>query len=111
MPEILRVTAETFDSMVLASSRPVLVDFYADWCGPCRALQPALEDVAREFDGEVTVVKLNVDDEPPLAARYGVQGIPALLLFDAGQVADRLTGVASRTAMAGVIEKCLGSRK
>ena len=111
MTEILRVTGKTFDTVVLASSRPILVDFYADWCSPCRALQPALEDVAREFDGEVSIVKLNVDDEAPIAARYGVQGIPALLLFDEGQVRDRIAGAATRTAIAAVIEKWLRSRK
>jgi len=110
MSSFAQVTEETFDAQVLNASTPVLVDFYADWCGPCRAMEPALKDVAAEYEGEVMVVKLNVDENPAVQQRYGVMGIPALLLFDGGQLRERIAGAQPRSTIAAMIEKVAGSR-
>jgi len=107
MSDLARVNEETFEAQVLAAATPVLVDFYADWCAPCRAMEPALKDIAREYEGEVVIVKLNVDENPGVSERYGVQGIPAMLLFNGGEVRDRITGVAARSAIAALIEKAV----
>lgn len=89
---IKQVNDETFDQSVLQSSQPVLVDFWAPWCGPCRALAPTVEKIADEKKGSLVVCKVNVDDSPEVAARYGIRGIPTLILFKNGQVANQLTG-------------------
>ncbi|HEX3917400.1 MAG TPA: thioredoxin [Caulobacteraceae bacterium] len=110
MADLSYVTEATFEAEVLAATTPVLVDFYADWCGPCRAMEPALKDIASEYEGEVVVVKLNVDENPATQQRYGVMGIPALLLFEGGEVRQRLAGAAPRSTIAAMIEKVAGSR-
>lgn len=86
------VTDGTFDQMVLQSDVPVLVDFWAEWCGPCRALAPKLEEVATQFGGKVKVVKLNVDENPESPAKYGVKGIPTMILFKGGKNIDQIVG-------------------
>ncbi|MEE2777255.1 MAG: thioredoxin [Acidobacteriota bacterium] len=100
---LFRVTSDNFDDLVLGSDLPVLVDFYADWCGPCSALAPTLEDLRRDLEGRVRIAKVDVDAEPELARRFGVQSIPALIRFRDGQQVDRLVGVLPRA----VIEKRL----
>lgn len=92
---IEHVNAANFNSLVAQSDVPVLVDFYADWCGPCRALAPILEQLAQEVDG-VRIVKVNVDQAPTLAAQYRVSAIPTLILFDQGRPIQRITGLASK---------------
>lgn len=92
---IEHVNAATFRTAVLESDVPVLVDFYADWCGPCRALAPVLEQLAQEIDG-VRIVKVNVDQAPTLAAQYRVSAIPTMILFDQGRPVQRVTGLASQ---------------
>ncbi len=86
------VTTAEFDREVLESEVPVLVDFWAVWCGPCRMIAPTVDAVAEEFAGRAKVLKLNVDDSPDIAGRYGVQSIPTLILFKGGQPVDRLVG-------------------
>ncbi len=88
----VKVTTENFEKEVLQSELPVLVDFYADWCGPCQMLAPAVAEIAREKAGQVKVCKINVDDETPLAIRYGVNSIPALMVFKNGQVTNTSIG-------------------
>lgn len=83
----------TFEQEVLQSGRPVLVDLWAPWCGPCRMLAPVVEELAKEYDGKVKVAKLNTDDNPATAVRYKVSAIPTLLFFKGGKVADQLIGV------------------
>jgi thioredoxin 1 len=95
---VLRVSTSTFDRHVLASEVPVLVDFYADWCGPCKALAPTLEQVAKE-NPQARVVKVNIDDSPELAARYGVRSVPRLMVFKNGQIAAQQNGVAGKTRL------------
>jgi thioredoxin 1 len=94
------VTAADFDSNVLQAEHPVLVDFWAPWCGPCRRVAPELDAVAEQMTGKASIVKVNVDEEPDLAARYNVQGIPALLIFKGGKVVDQLVGAQPRQVIA-----------
>ncbi len=86
------VTNDTFEQEVIKSSTPVLVDFWAEWCGPCRALGPVLEEVAAENTGKVQIVKVNVDEAPELANRFGIRGIPTMILFKGGEVKSTLMG-------------------
>ena len=90
-----KVNSANFDAQVLQNVKPVLVDFYADWCGPCKMLAPLVEEISNENEG-VEVVKLNVDDAPELAARYGVMSIPTLIVFKNGEVSGRTVGVQSK---------------
>jgi thioredoxin 1 len=96
MSKPLRIDSGSFDAQVLQSDQPVLVDFYADWCGPCKALGPVLEDLAQEFDGRARVVKINTDENPELAAQYGIRALPTMLFFEGGQVVEQVVGLAQR---------------
>lgn len=89
---IHNVNTQEFEDSVLKSETPVLVDFYADWCGPCRALAPKIEEISAKYEGRAKIVKVNVDDNQQLAQQYGIRGIPSLLFFDEGQVANQLQG-------------------
>jgi thioredoxin 1 len=98
------VTGQTFEAEVLKSETAVLVDFWAEWCGPCHAVAPVLEQIAEERNGELKVVKLNIDDEHELATRFGVMSIPTMILFRDGEPAAAVTGAHPK----GVIERALG---
>src|SRR3978361_761127 len=89
---IVKVTDDTFEQDVLKSTQPVLVDFWAEWCGPCKQIGPALEQIAEELKGSVTVAKLNIDNSPSTPSRYGVRGIPTMMLFKDGQMASMTVG-------------------
>jgi thioredoxin 1 len=91
-----KVTDATFDQAVLKASGPGVVDFWAEWCGPCRMISPALEEISNSLDGKVTILKLNVDENPATAAKYGVMSIPTLMLFKGGQLASRQVGAAPK---------------
>jgi thioredoxin 1 len=97
------VNAGNFDTDVLQSSAPVVVDFWAEWCGPCKMIAPALEEISAELAGKVTVAKLNIDENPEIAARFGVRSIPTLMIFKNGEVADIKVGAAPKTALASWI--------
>ncbi len=102
------VTDSSFEQVVLQSNRPVLVDFWAEWCGPCRVLAPTVEAVAEQYAGDARVVKLNVDDSPAITQRYGVQGIPTLILFKDGEEKERIIGVVSKEAISRTIDEHVG---
>ena len=99
------VTDQDFASTVLESSVPVVVDFWAPWCGPCRALAPALEQLAGEYAGRATVAKLNTDENPSTMTRYGVMGLPTLLIFKGGQEVDRLVGAHPKANIKRALDK------
>ena len=91
-----KVTDATFDQAVLKASGPVVVDFWAEWCGPCRMISPTLEEISNSLNGKVTILKLNVDENPATAAKYGVMSIPTLMLFKNGEIASRQVGAAPK---------------
>lgn len=101
------VTSVTFEQEVLRSPLPVLVDFWAVWCGPCRIVAPILDELAREWNGAVTVAKVNVDEHPDLAQRFGVQSIPTMILFDQGQIKDRFVGALRKASIKERIEQTI----
>ena len=106
---VKEVSDNSFESDVLKSDRPVLVDFWAQWCAPCRMLAPTVEAVAEKYEGSAMVVKLNVDDNPAVSQRYGIKGIPTLILFKNGKEEERVVGATSKEAIARMIDKHVSS--
>ena len=99
----MKVDNSSFKADVLDSAEPVVVDFWAEWCGPCKMIAPSLEEIATEMGGKIKVAKLNIDENPELAAQYGVRSIPTLMLFKNGEVADMKVGAAPKTALSAWI--------
>ncbi|NDJ34919.1 MAG: thioredoxin [Chloroflexi bacterium] len=105
MAKPMAVSDTSFEEDVLDSDVPVLVDFWADWCGPCKMIAPIVDELATEFDGRVKVAKLDVDANPNAMQAYGVMGIPTLIVFKGGEPVDRVVGVTSKEKLAQVLEK------
>ena len=104
-PSILTLTQENFAQQVLQSRAPVLVDFWAEWCGPCKMIAPLLDELADEYDGKVKIGKVNIDEQQNLAAEYGVRAIPTLLVFHNGQVTDQIVGARSKRDLKASLDR------
>lgn len=102
---ILTITSENFEEKVLKSDKPVLVDFWAAWCGPCRAVAPVMEELAGEYDGKIYIGKVNVDDQNELAQKFRIMSIPTIMLFKNGEVAEKMVGAKSKSEFAAIIDK------
>ncbi|MCF8024925.1 MAG: thioredoxin [Desulfobacteraceae bacterium] len=104
---IKEINDNTFDQEVLQSDQPVLVDFWAPWCGPCKAIAPVLEEISRDYEGKVKIVKCNVDDNPATPSNYGIRAIPTLILFKDGQKMEQIVGMVQKAKLEDAINKSL----
>jgi thioredoxin 1 len=105
--KVVHVTDATFDQEVIKSATPVLVDFWAPWCGPCRAIAPMVDELAGQYEGRLKVVKVNVDDNPQAPARYGVRGIPNLLILKGGEVKDQILGAVPKQQLVKAVDNAI----
>ena len=105
--QIAHVTDDSFETEVLQSSQPVLVDYWAEWCGPCKMIAPVLDEIAGEYAGKVKIAKLNIDDNPNTPPRYGIRGIPTLMLFKDGEVEATKVGAVSKSQLTAFIDSNL----
>ncbi|PVM84477.1 thioredoxin [Caulobacter radicis] len=108
MTQIDDVKTDEFETLVLKSDLPVFVDFHATWCGPCKAMMPALEDIAREYQGEIKIVKVDIDAEPKIAETYGILGVPTFIMMQGGQAKERVSGGMTRGKLAAIFERFAG---
>lgn len=102
---VKQVTDNDFEAVVLQSTLPCLVDFWAPWCGPCKAIGPVIADLAKEYSGKVVVTKMNVDDSPATPGKYGIRAIPTLILFKGGEIVDQITGAVGKAQLVAMLEK------
>ncbi|MGQ4645745.1 thioredoxin [Lyngbya aestuarii] len=107
MSTAVQVTDASFKQDVLESEVPVLVDFWAPWCGPCRMVAPVVDEIAQQYEGQIKVVKLNTDENPNVASQYGIRSIPTLMIFKGGQRVDMVVGAVPKTTLANTLEKYL----
>ncbi len=105
--QIVHVTDDSFESDVLKSGEPVLIDYWAEWCGPCKMIAPVLDEIATEYSGRLKVAKLNIDDNPNTPPRYGIRGIPTLMLFKNGEVEATKVGAVSKSQLVAFIDSNL----
>ena len=107
MAEVIEVTDQTFEDEVLKSEQPVIIDFWAEWCAPCRAIAPIVKNLANDYGDQVKVVKMNIDENPNTPGKYGVRAIPTVLAFKGGTVAEQLTGARPKSAFEEMVQKLL----
>ena len=100
----LEITDANFDELVLKSDKPVLIDFWAEWCGPCRMVGPVVEELAKEYDGKAVIGKVNVDHNSEISAKYGIRNIPTILFFKGGEIVDKQVGAVPKSVLAGKID-------
>jgi thioredoxin 1 len=100
----LEITDNNFDQLVLNSDKPVLVDFWAEWCGPCRMVGPIVEELSKDYDGKAVVGKVDVDSNPGISMKYGIRNIPTLLIFKGGEIVDKQVGAVPKSVLAGKID-------
>lgn len=105
--KVVQLTDDSFETDVTNSSTPVLVDFWASWCAPCKAISPVVDSLAEEYEGKVKIAKLNVDENPATPGKFGVRGIPTLILFKDGKVVDQVVGAVPKNQLEGLIKKAL----
>lgn len=105
--DIIEITDNTFEQEVLQSDIPVLVDFWAPWCGPCRAIAPVIDELSKEYTGRLKVAKCNVDDNPKTPSRFGIRAIPTLIIFKDGNVSEQITGAVAKSQIAASIDKAV----
>ncbi|HLK10027.1 MAG TPA: thioredoxin [Candidatus Binatia bacterium] len=109
MADLVAVSDDSFEREVLQSPTPVLIDFWAPWCAPCRAIAPVVEELARDYAGRLKVVKMNVDDNPRTPVRYGVRGIPNLIIFQNGDVKEQIVGAVPKGQLVKAVDRVVGS--
>ena len=107
MAEPIELTEDNFTSEVLEADMPVMIDFWAPWCGPCRMVAPVIESLADKYDGKIKVAKVNLNESPALASQYGIRSIPAIFIFNNGEVAERAVGVQPEDTLAAMIDRVL----
>ena len=107
MSAVTEISDASFDSEVLSSQTPVLIDFWAPWCGPCRAIAPIVDELATEYAGRVKIVKMNVDENPQTPAKYGVRGIPNLILFQGGAVHEQIVGAVPKAKLSAALDSAI----
>ncbi len=107
MSDVAEVTDQTFDAEVLQSDKPTIIDFWAEWCAPCRAISPIIKQLAEDYDGKLKVVKMNIDENPKTPGKYGVRAIPMVLAFQNGQVVEQLQGARPKAAFEEMVQKLI----
>ena len=105
--KVIAVSDGDFDSNILKNDKPCLIDFWAPWCGPCKAIGPVIDELADEYDGKILIAKMNVDDNPATPGKYGIRAIPTLILIKDGEVVDQITGAVGKPQLKTLIEKAI----